>query len=34
MYLADERFASKLDEHGKGLTPYLVDAIRANAARD
>ena len=32
MYLADERFASTIDKHGKGLTPFLVDAIRANAA--
>jgi len=34
MYLADQRFASKIDEHAEGLTNFLVDAIRANATRD
>ena len=33
MYLADERFASKINEHAEGLTTFLVDAIRANASR-
>lgn len=30
---ADSRFAANIDKHGSGLTPYLVAAIRANAAR-
>ncbi|GMR23534.1 MAG: hypothetical protein BMS9Abin37_1974 [Acidobacteriota bacterium] len=34
MYLTDQRFASKIDGHGEGLTNFLVDAIRANAGRD
>lgn len=32
MYEADARFAQSIDRHGKGLTPFLVAAIRANAA--
>ncbi|HWG30937.1 MAG TPA: MerR family transcriptional regulator [Steroidobacteraceae bacterium] len=32
MYEADARFAHNIDRHGKGLTPFLVAAIRANAA--
>ncbi len=33
LYEADQRFAANLDQHGAGLTPYLVAAIRANARR-
>ena len=32
MYEADARFAHNIDRHGKGLTPFLAAAIRANAA--
>ncbi len=32
MYEADTRFAENIDRHGKGLTPFLAAAIRANAA--
>lgn len=34
MYEADSRFATNIDKHGAGLTPYLSAAIRANAARE
>ena len=35
LYESDDRFASSIDAHGEGLTPFLVAAIRANAgARD
>jgi len=34
MYETDSRFAANIDKHGKGLTPYLSAAIRANAARE
>lgn len=33
MYQADERFAASFEKYGKGLTTYLVRAIRANASR-
>ncbi|HEX5108711.1 MAG TPA: MerR family transcriptional regulator [Vicinamibacterales bacterium] len=33
MYESDERFRKSIDKHGEGLTPFLADAIRANAAR-
>lgn len=33
MYEADNRFAASIDAHGKGLTPFLSAAIRANATR-
>lgn len=33
LYEADPRFAANIDRHGDGLTPFLVAAIRANAAR-
>lgn len=33
MYVADERFAAHFEAHGAGLTAYLAEAIRANAAR-
>lgn len=33
LYEADARFAASIDAHGEGLTPYLVAAIRAAAAR-
>jgi len=32
MYEADGRFAQNIDRYGKGLTPFLAAAIRANAA--
>ena len=32
MYEADTRFAQNIDRYGKGLTPFLAAAIRANAA--
>jgi len=31
MYESDSRFAENIDKHGKGLTTFLVAAIRANA---
>ncbi len=31
MYEADARFAQNIDRYGKGLTPFLAAAIRANA---
>ncbi len=34
MYEADSRFAAGIDTHGTGLTPFLAEAIRANARRD
>ena len=33
MYEGDERFRQGIDEHGEGLTAFLAEAIRANAAR-
>lgn len=33
MYESDDRFRRTLDKHGEGLTPFLAQAIRANAAR-
>ena len=33
MYESDERFRKSIDKHGEGLTPFLAEAIRANAAR-
>jgi DNA-binding transcriptional MerR regulator len=33
LYEADARFAENIDKYGEGLTPFLVAAIRANAAR-
>ena len=33
MYESDQRFAQTIDTHGEGLTPFLAEAIRANAAR-
>jgi MerR family transcriptional regulator, thiopeptide resistance regulator len=33
LYEADARFAANIDKFGEGLTPFLVAAIRANAAR-
>jgi hypothetical protein len=33
MYEADERFRQRIDTHGEGLTSFLAEAIRANAAR-
>lgn len=33
LYEADSRFAATIDKHGKGLTPFLAAAIRANAKR-
>jgi DNA-binding transcriptional MerR regulator len=33
MYESDDRFRQNIDKHGEGLTPFLADAIRANAAR-
>ena len=33
MYESDDRFRQSIDRHGQGLTSFLVDAIRANAAR-
>lgn len=34
MYEADSRFAENIDKHGAGLTPFLAEAIRANARRN
>jgi MerR family transcriptional regulator, thiopeptide resistance regulator len=34
MYEADARFTSNIDRYGKGLTPFLAAAIRANAAQN
>ena len=33
MYEADDRFRQYIDKHGEGLTAFLAEAIRANAAR-
>jgi MerR family transcriptional regulator, thiopeptide resistance regulator len=33
MYEGDDRFRQSIDKHGEGLTPFLAEAIRANAAR-
>ena len=33
MYESDHRFRQCIDKHGEGLTPFLAEAIRANAAR-
>jgi DNA-binding transcriptional MerR regulator len=33
MYEGDERFTQNIDKHGEGLTAFLVEAIRANAAQ-
>ena len=33
MYESDDRFRQSIDSHGEGLTPFLAEAIRANAAR-
>jgi MerR family transcriptional regulator, thiopeptide resistance regulator len=33
MYESDERFRRTIDNHGEGLTPFLAEAIRANAER-
>ena len=33
MYESDDRFRRTIDRHGQGLTSFLAEAIRANAAR-
>ncbi|MCG5213563.1 MerR family transcriptional regulator [Streptosporangium sp. KLBMP 9127] len=33
MYVADPRFSGNYEPHAEGLTPYIRDAIHANAAR-
>ena len=33
MYESDDRFRQTIDGHGQGLTSFLAEAIRANAAR-
>jgi DNA-binding transcriptional MerR regulator len=33
MYESDDRFRQAIDRHGQGLTSFLAEAIRANAAR-
>jgi DNA-binding transcriptional MerR regulator len=33
MYESDDRFKQSIDKHGEGLTSFLVEAIRANSAR-
>jgi DNA-binding transcriptional MerR regulator len=33
MYEGDHRFRQSIDKHGEGLTSFLAEAIRANAAR-
>lgn len=33
MYEGDDRFRQRIDTHGEGLTTFLAEAIRANAAR-
>ena len=33
MYEGDDRFSQSIDAHGEGLTPFLAEAIRANARR-
>ena len=32
MYESDDRFRQSIDQHGEGLTTFLAEAIRANAA--
>jgi MerR family transcriptional regulator, thiopeptide resistance regulator len=32
MYESDDRFRQSIDKHGEGLTTFLAEAIRANAA--
>lgn len=32
MYESDDRFRQSIDKHGEGLTTFLTEAIRANAA--
>ena len=34
MYESDDRFRQSIDKHGEGLTSFLAEAIRANAARE
>jgi DNA-binding transcriptional MerR regulator len=34
MYESDDRFRQGIDKHGEGLTAFLAEAIRANAARN
>ena len=34
LYEGDSRFAENIDKHGKGLTGFLVAAIRGNAKRN
>ena len=33
LYESDARFAANIDKSGESLTAFLVEAIRANAAR-
>jgi len=33
MYESDDRFRQSIDKYGEGLTTFLAEAIRANAAR-
>jgi len=33
LYEGDDRFRQSIDKHGDGLTAFLAEAIRANAAR-
>jgi MerR family transcriptional regulator, thiopeptide resistance regulator len=33
MYESDDRFRQSIDQYGEGLTTFLAEAIRANAAR-
>lgn len=33
MYEGDDRFRQRIDAHGEGVTTFLAEAIRANAAR-
>ena len=33
IYESDDRFRQSIDKHGEGLTSFLAEAIRANAAR-
>jgi hypothetical protein len=33
MYESDDRFSESIDRRGEGLTSFLAEAIRANAAR-
>jgi hypothetical protein len=34
MYELDSRFAESIDKYGVGLTPFIAEAIRANARRN